>query len=55
MQTFNLNDRIRTVVEVKAIEVVLPVHDAQLLSYLRLMEKPLWLLINFNVPSRPET
>lgn len=38
------------VVEVKAIEVVLPVHEAQLLSYLRLMNKPLGLLINFNVP-----
>jgi len=38
------------VVEVKAIDVVLPVHEAQLLSYLRLMDKPLGLLINFNVP-----
>jgi GxxExxY protein len=37
------------VVEVKAIETVLPVHAAQLLSYLRLMDKPLGLLINFNV------
>jgi GxxExxY protein len=38
------------VVEVKAVETVLPVHEAQLLSYLRLMDKPLGLLINFNVP-----
>ena len=38
------------VVEVKAIEVVLPVHHAQLLSYLRLTSKPIGLLINFNVP-----
>ena len=38
------------VVEVKAIEVVLPVHHAQLLSYLRLASKPVGLLINFNVP-----
>ena len=38
------------VVEVKAIDVVLPVHESQLLSYLRLMDKPLGLLINFNVP-----
>ncbi len=38
------------VVEIKAIEVVLPVHHAQLLSYLRLANKPLGLLINFNVP-----
>lgn len=38
------------VVEVKAIETVLPVHGAQLLSYLRLTNKPLGLLINFHVP-----
>ena len=40
----------QVVVEVKAIEAVAPVHEAQLLSYLRLMNKPLGLLINFNVP-----
>jgi GxxExxY protein len=38
------------VVEIKAVEVVLPVHHAQLLSYLRLAHKPLGLLVNFNVP-----
>jgi GxxExxY protein len=38
------------IVEIKAIEVVLAVHYAQLLSYLRLTNKPLGLLINFNVP-----
>jgi GxxExxY protein len=37
------------VVELKAIETVLPVHKAQLLSYLRLGEKKLGLLINFHV------
>jgi len=37
-------------VEIKAAEVILPVHHAQLLSYLRLTNKPLGLLINFNVP-----
>jgi len=36
------------VVELKAIETVLPVHKAQLLSYLRLGEKRLGLLINFH-------
>ena len=36
------------VVEVKAVERVLPVHEAQLLSYLRLTQKKLGLLINFN-------
>jgi GxxExxY protein len=38
------------VVEIKAVETVLPVHRAQLLSYLRLTKKPIGLLINFNVP-----
>src|SRR5215472_11731188 len=36
-------------VELKAIEAVLPVHRAQLLSYLRLGNKRLGLLINFHV------
>ena len=38
------------VVEVKAIESILPVHEAQLLSYLRLGGWKVGLLINFNVP-----
>ena len=38
------------IVEVKAVEVLLPVHRAQLLTYLRLSERNLGLLINFNVP-----
>jgi GxxExxY protein len=37
------------VVELKAIETVLPVHKAQLLSYLRIGGKRLGLLINFHV------
>ena len=37
------------VVEVKAVEVLMPVHEAQLLSYLRLGGYKLGLLINFNV------
>ncbi len=37
-------------VEVKAIAGILDVHQAQLLSYLRLADKPLGLLINFHVP-----
>ena len=36
------------VVEVKAVEHILPVHEAQLLSYLRLTQKKLGLLINFH-------
>jgi GxxExxY protein len=38
------------VVELKAVEKVLPVHAAQLLSYLKMSEYGLGLLINFNVP-----
>ena len=38
------------VVEVKAVERLLPVHDAQLLTYLKLARKRLGFLINFNVP-----
>ncbi len=36
------------IVEVKSVERVLPVHEAQLLSYLRLSKKKLGLLINLN-------
>jgi GxxExxY protein len=35
------------VVELKAIENLLPVHEAQLLTYMRLLKKPQGLLINF--------
>jgi GxxExxY protein len=38
------------VVEIKAVEKLLPVHDAQLLTYLRLTNLQVGLLINFNVP-----
>jgi GxxExxY protein len=38
------------VVELKAIELVLPVHKAKLLSHLRLTQKWLGLLLNFHVP-----
>ena len=43
-----VNDNV--IVEIKAVEKTLPVHCAQLLSYLRLLDKRLGLLINFNVP-----
>ena len=36
------------VVELKSVEEVKPVHKKQLLTYLRLSDKPLGLLINFN-------
>jgi GxxExxY protein len=37
------------VLELKATEAILPVHEAQLLTYLRLMNKQVGLIINFNV------
>jgi GxxExxY protein len=37
-------------VEIKSVEKVLPVHQSQLLSYLKLTKLPLGLLLNFNVP-----
>ena len=40
----------RVVVELKAVEEVLPVHEAQLLTYLKLAGIRVGLLINFNKP-----
>jgi GxxExxY protein len=37
------------ILELKAVEVILPVHKAQLISYLKLADKRLGFLINFNV------
>ena len=36
------------ILEFKAVEEVLPIHKAQLLSYMKLLNKPLGLLINFH-------
>jgi GxxExxY protein len=38
------------IIELKAVEWILPVHEAQIISYLKLANKRLGLLINFNVP-----
>ena len=38
----------RLIVEIKAVEHLLPIHEAQLLTYLRLAAKRFGLLINFN-------
>jgi len=40
----------RVVVELKAVERVIPVHEAQLLTYMRLTGIHVGLLLNFNVP-----
>ncbi len=37
------------VLELKSVETILPVHEAQLVTYLKLSGKKLGLLINFNV------
>ena len=39
----------RVIVEIKSVEELLPVHKKQLLTYLRLADKRLGLLINFHV------
>jgi GxxExxY protein len=43
-----VNDAV--IVEVKTVERILPVHEAQLLSYLKLLDKRVGLLLNFKVP-----
>jgi len=37
------------VLELKAVDTVLPVHEAQIISYLKLADKRLGFLLNFNV------
>ena len=38
------------ILELKSLEKILPIHEAQLLTYLKLSGKHVGLLINFNVP-----
>ena len=38
------------VVELKAVEKILPIHEAQLLTYLKISGKRVGLIINFDVP-----
>ena len=40
----------KVILELKAVEMILPVHEAQLLTYLKLTGCRVGLLINFNVP-----
>jgi len=37
------------IVEIKSVETLLPIHQAQILTYMRLAKIPVGLLINFNV------
>ena len=37
------------IVEVKCVETLMPIHQAQLLTYMRLAKVPIGLLMNFNV------
>ncbi len=38
------------IVELKAVEALLPIHQAQLRTYLKVTDFPVGLLVNFNVP-----
>ena len=38
------------IIELKSVDSILPVHEAQLISYLKLADKRMGFLINFNVP-----
>lgn len=41
-----VNDLI--IVELKAMEGILPIHEAVLLTYMKMLEKPKGIIINFN-------
>lgn len=38
------------ILELKSVDRIITVHEAQLITYLKLMDKPVGLIINFNVP-----
>jgi GxxExxY protein len=38
------------ILELKSVDRIHPIFEAQLLTYMRLLEKPVGLIINFNVP-----
>jgi GxxExxY protein len=38
------------IIELKSVEILLPVHEVQLVTYMKLADKSLGFLINFNVP-----
>jgi len=41
----------RVLVEIKSLERIMPVHPKQVLTYLRLLNLPVGLLINFGAPT----
>jgi GxxExxY protein len=45
---FDLMVENQVIIEIKAVDYLLPVHEAQLLTYLKLMGKPKGVLLNFN-------
>lgn len=45
---FLINDQV--IVELKSVKHLEPIHEAQLLTYLKLAKKRYGLLLNFNVP-----
>ena len=47
--TYLVNEQV--VIELKSVETLLPVHHKQRITYLKLANKPLGLLINFNTDS----
>ena len=44
----------KVIIEIKSVENIMPIHSAQLLTYLKLKKVKLGLLINFNSPSMRE-
>ena len=43
------------VVELKAVENLIPIHEAQLMTYMKLLQKPKGLLINFHTTNITKT
>jgi GxxExxY protein len=41
----------KVILEIKCVEHILPVHEAQLLTYLKITETRVGLILNFNVPT----
>jgi GxxExxY protein len=38
------------ILELKSVEEILPLHEAQLITYLEISKKPVGQLLNFNIP-----